>query len=129
MSNNFGVSKYKQASVTTASRGQLLIMLYETAIRNLKHASEAIRTENIELKGQCIIKVHDILNELVNTLNFEVESSIPQDLERLYNYMLEQLVKANIENSTEILTFIQNMLEDLLASWKVAVEQVNKGQV
>jgi flagellar protein FliS len=124
----YGANLYKQTSVTTANRGQLLLMLYEGAINNVKKASLAIDKKDIALKGQAIGKAHDIINELLNTLDFEVGGEIARDLERLYNFMTEQLVKANMESSKESLQTVQRLMETLLEGWKVAVEQVNKGQ-
>lgn len=128
MSLKSGAHLYKQTSVTTANRGQLLLMLYEGAINNVKKATLAIDKKDIPLKGQMIGKAHDIINELLNTLNFEVGGEIARDLERLYNFMTEQLIKANMENSKESLESVQRLLETLLDGWKMAVEQVNKGQ-
>lgn len=127
MSNPYGANQYKQMAVKTASRGQLLIMLYEAAIQNVKKAAIAIDQRQIGAKGMAIGKAHDIINELMNTLNFEVGGNIARDLERLYNFMAEQLVKANAENSKEALASVQKLLETLLDGWRVAIEQVNKG--
>jgi flagellar secretion chaperone FliS len=129
MSGNFGANQYKQMSITTASKGQLLIMLYEAAIRNVKKATIAIEQKSPEAKGVGIAKAHDIINELLNTLNFEVGGNIARDLERLYTFMTEQLVKANIENSKEPLNTVQKLLETLLSAWREAVDQVSKGTV
>ena len=123
----YGAKQYKQTAITTANRGQVLLMLYEAAIQNVKKASECLDRKDIAGKGQAIIKTHDIVNELLNSLNFEVGGNIARDLERLYNYMSEQLVKANMNNSKETLQTIQKLLETLLEGWRGAVEQVNKG--
>lgn len=122
-----GANQYKQMSIKTANRGQLLIMLYEAAIQNIKKAQFCLDKKDIAGKGTAIGKAHDIINELLNTLDFEVGGKIAEDLERLYNFMTEQLVQANIENSKECLKSVQKLLETLLDGWKVAVEQVNKG--
>lgn len=127
MAINHGANQYKTMSVKTANRGQLLIMLYEAAIQNVKKATIAIDKKNLAVKGQTIAKAHDIINELLNTLDFEVGGDIARDLERLYNYMTEQLVKANIETSKEPLLTVQKLLETLLTAWREAVDQVNKG--
>jgi flagellar protein FliS len=126
MAGNFGANQYKQMAIKTANRGQLLIMLYEAAIQNVKKASLALDKKDIPTKGTCIGKAHDIINELLNTLDFEVGGNIARDLERLYNFMTEQLVKANFENSKEALISVQKLLETLLSAWKVAIDQVNK---
>ena len=51
---------------------------------------------------------------------------IAQDLERLYNFMAEQLVKANMHNSKEALQSVQKLLETLHGAWKEAVAQAQK---
>lgn len=126
MSNPYGANHYKEMSIKTAGRGQLLIMLYEGAIKNVKKAADAIDKKDIQAKGIAIGKAHDIVNELVNTLNFEVGGNIARDLERLYNYIIEQLVKANFENSKERLAEAQKIMETLLSGWKEALDQLNK---
>ncbi len=125
--NKLGANQYKQMSVKTANRGQVLIMLYEGAIQHLKRAIAAMEKKDLAAKGVSIGKAHDIINELVNTLDFEVGGQVAIDLERLYNFITEQLIKANIENSTGPLITAQKLLETLLSGWKTAVEQVNKG--
>ncbi|HCM41095.1 MAG: flagellar export chaperone FliS [Bdellovibrionales bacterium GWA1_52_35] len=126
MAGPYGANQYKQTSIMTASKGQILLMLYEAAIRNVKKASLAIEKNDMVTKGTSIGKAHDILNELVNTLDFEVGGNIAQELERLYSFMIETLIKANIENSKDKLANIQHLLETLLEGWRGAVMQVNK---
>ena len=127
MVGNQGANQYKQMAIKTANRGQLLIMLYEAAIQNVKKATTATENKEYSKKGAAIGKAHDIINELLNTLDFEVGGNIARDLERLYNFMIEQLVKANVENSTEKLKSVQKLLETLLGAWREAINQVNKG--
>lgn len=126
---NYGANSYKQMSVKTANRGQILIMLYEAAIQNVKKASAAVDKNDRSAKGIHIGKVHDIVNELVNTLDFEVGGAIATDLERLYNFMAEQLIKANMDNSKAPLLTVQKLLETLLQGWRVAVADAQKQNV
>src|SRR4051812_14096757 len=114
----YGANQYKQMSVTTANRGQLLIMLYEAAIQNVKKAAVAMDRKDIPAKGLAIGKAHDIINELANTLDFEVGGDIARNLERLYNYITELLVKANLENDKNHLETVQKLMETLLSGWK-----------
>lgn len=128
MSIKYGANAYKQTSITTANRGQILIMLYEAAISNVKKASIALERKDLNVKGLAIGKAHDIINELQNTLNFDIGGDVARNLERLYNFMTEQLVKSNLENTKEPLLAVQKLLETLLDGWRGAVEQVNRGQ-
>jgi flagellar protein FliS len=98
-------------------------MLYEAAIQNIKKAQACIDKGDIAGKGQAITKTHDIVNELATTLNFEVGGDVARDLERLYNFMAGQLVKANMESSKEALESVRKMLQTLLDGWRIAVTQ------
>lgn len=120
-------NQYKATQVKTATPGQILILLYEAAIQNIKKAIECIEKKDIGGKGIYIGKTHDIVNELTNSLNFEIGGDVARNLERLYNFTTEQLVKANLESSKEILLSVQQNLETLLVGWRGAVEQVQKG--
>ncbi len=126
MSNNGNINQYKQTSILTANRGQVLLMLYEAAIQNLKKAMLALDKKDLPAKGMAIGKVHDIINELSNTLDFNAGGEIAQNLERLYHFMIEQLTKANVENAKAPLEQVEKILTDLLGAWKVAVEEFNK---
>jgi flagellar protein FliS len=128
MAGNYGANQYKQTSIKTANRGQILIMLYEAAIKNVKKASDCLDRKDLAGKGQAIVKAHDIINELTNTLDFDVGGQIAKDLERLYLFMTDQLIKANLENKKEPLQQVQRLMETLLEGWRVAVDQVNRGQ-
>jgi flagellar secretion chaperone FliS len=126
MAGGYGANQYKQTAVTTAGKGQILLMLYEAAIRNCKKAVECMEKKDFAGKGNAIGKVHDIVNELTTSLDHKVAGNIAGDLERLYNFMVEQLVKANMENAKEPVLQVQKLLETLLEGWKGAVEQFNK---
>ncbi|MGE0616125.1 MAG: flagellar export chaperone FliS [Bacteriovoracia bacterium] len=123
----YGANQYKRTAVKTATPGQILIMLYEAAIRHLRRAVACIEANDLNGKGVAIGKSHDILNELNNSLNFEVGGEVAKQLEGLYNYCIGQLLKANVENQKEPLISVIKVMENLLEGWRGAVEQVNKG--
>lgn len=110
----------------TASPERVLIMLYEAAIRHTKKAMEAIDQKNLTEKGASIGKVHDIINELNSSLDHKIGGDIAKDLERLYNFMVTQLLQANLENSKAPLQTVLSNLETLLEGWKVAVAKFQK---
>jgi len=122
----YGAKSYKNMQITSASPTQILILLYEGAITNVKKAALAIDNKNIAEKGKYIGKAHDIINELSVSLNHEVGGDIAKELERLYNFMVTQLLKANMENSKEPLISVQKNLEILLDGWRGAVTQFQK---
>ncbi|NDG84053.1 MAG: flagellar export chaperone FliS [Proteobacteria bacterium] len=122
------LNAYKQTSVTTASREQVLIMLYEAAIKHLKKASECCQTKDLAAKGVAVGKAHDIINELSNTLDFKVGGDIAKNLERLYAFMVEQIVQGNLHNDPAKFDTARKLLENLLEGWKGAIEQLKQAK-
>ncbi len=125
MSNNYGFNKYKQTSVTTASKGQVLLMLYEGAIKFTKLALEALKMKDIAKKGEYVLRVHDIVNELSLSLNHEVGGQISKELERLYMFIVDQLTEGNIKNDPKNFENALKILETLHEGWQGAVKQVS----
>ncbi|MGZ3691729.1 MAG: flagellar export chaperone FliS [Pseudobdellovibrio sp.] len=119
-------NKYKQASVLSASKEQILLMLYEAAIRFTKLAVQAIEEKRIADKGQNIIRAFDIVVELQATLDHKVGGELAVQLEQLYVYMQEQYTKANIKNDVEPLKSNLKVLENLYEGWKGAIEKMKK---
>lgn len=122
-----GSKAYKNTAVATASREQILVMLYEAAIRHVKKASVSIQQNKIKEKCESIGKAHDIVNELVSSLDHKVGGALAADLERLYNFIIEQLVMANLENSISRLQSCEKVLGTLLEGWKGALEKIKSG--
>ena len=75
---SYGLGAYKKTSVQTASKEQILLMLYQAAIKNCKKAIEGIETNNIKMKGEHIGKLQDIVIELNNSLDFEIGGDLSQ---------------------------------------------------
>ena len=63
---SYGLGAYKKTSVQTASKEQILLMLYQAAIKNCKKSIEAIEQKNVQKKGEFIGKLQDIVIELNN---------------------------------------------------------------
>lgn len=124
MSNPY--NKYKQTSVLSASREQILLMLYEAAIKFTKLAIQAAEQKKIAERGQNIIRAFDIIVELQATLDHKVGGELAQQLESLYLYMMDQYTKANITGDPEPLRSCVKVLENLYAGWKQAVDQLKK---
>lgn len=120
------LNAYRQTAVTTASREQVLIMLYEGAIKFLKKASECTEAKDYAGKGAAVGKAHDIINELSNSLDFNVGGEIAKNLERLYAFMIEQIIQGNMNNDPSKFDQARKLLENLLEGWKGAIEQVKQ---
>ncbi|WLR57829.1 flagellar export chaperone FliS [Guptibacillus hwajinpoensis] len=113
---------YQQNAVTTSSPQELTLMLYNGCIKFIRLAAMAMEKKNIEAKNTNIIKAQNILQELRSSLNMEIELSA--SLDPLYEYMISELVSANIANDLDKLKEIEGLAEDFRNTWKEAMEQM-----
>lgn len=125
---SFGANAYKKTSVQTASREQILLMLYQAAIKNCKKAIEYVEQGDVAKKGEYIGKMQDIVIELNNSLDLEVGGDLAVELSSLYDYLLYSSTQANIKIDKEPLEACLDVLTTLYDGWKDAVKQVKHEQ-
>ena len=112
------IGAYQDAAVATQSKGRLIVMLYEGAIKFLKLAIQELQAENYAAKGQYINRAQDIINELNAVLDMEAGGEISENLRRLYVFMGRHLTQANTDRNPQMIQEVINMLEELNQSWK-----------
>lgn len=126
--SNAAHKKYKTTSIQSASREKILLMLYEGAIKFVKLAIQGIEKKSVKDKCENIGRAYDIVLELNNTLDHKVGGEVSARLEQLYQYMIEQMIKANIESKPEVsiesLKTVQNLLETLHEGWVQAIQKL-----
>ena len=113
-----GIKSYQDNAVTTQSRGRLVVLLYEGAIKFMKLAVREIEANNYEAKGRYINKAQDIINELNAVLDMDAGGAIASNLRRLYLYMNKRLCEANIKRDPQIIREVIGLMEELNQSWK-----------
>ena len=116
-----GISTYQESSISTQSKGRLIVMLYDGAIRFLKLAIMEMEKNNYEAKGRYINKALDIINELNVVLDMNTGGEIAGNLRQLYNFMSNRLSEANIKCDTELVRDVIKLLEELNSGWKAIV--------
>lgn len=116
---------YKKNAVTTASPGELTLMLYDGCITNIRKAKHGIQDKNLAIKSEGIVKAQAILRELQITLRPDIEVS--QSMNLLYDYMNQRLNEANLANDIEILEEVEGFATEFRDTWKQAI-QMNRAQ-
>ena len=124
--NNNPFQKYKKTSVESASREKLLLMMYEGAIKYVKKAMLAIDKKDIAERGLNIGCAFDVIMELNNTLDHGIGGEVAKNLEQLYLFMTDELVKANIKADKQKLQNVLKILETLYDGWSQAIEKLKK---
>ncbi len=120
------LNQYQNNQVSTASPEQILIMLYDGAIRFANQAAEAIAERDVEKRNLYINKTMAIISEFNATLDHEIGGEIAANLADLYDFMLRELTRANLKNDAQILGPVLNILTDLREAWVQAAEIVKK---
>jgi len=120
----YALNSYAQAKVAAVDNPvDLIIMLYDGAIEYINKAATGIKIKNLQIKLKYIRRTLAIITELDRCLNFEAGGEIAINLHNLYNYMMRELVLANIHYDADKLMHISGLLTNLRKGW---VEVRNK---
>lgn len=109
-------AQYNNSKVLTASPAELTLMLYEGAIKFCNIATMAMEQKDVQKAHTNIVKVQKIIDYLRQTL--DMRQPVAQDFERIYVYLSQRLVEANIKKDTEILREIGEHLHAVSDTWR-----------
>lgn len=104
---------YKQTQVGTVGQGEIVVMLYDGALRFLAQAREKIVAKDFAVKGVLISRVLDIVNELDSSLNMEAGGELSQNLHNLYFLCTTRLLQANMKLDLAMLDSVVDILTGL----------------
>jgi flagellar protein FliS len=113
-----GVGAYQDAAMTTQSKGRLIVLLYEGAIKFMKLAVQDLEANNYEAKGRYINRAQDIINELNAVLDTDTGGEIAANLRRLYCFMSNRLSEANVSRDPQKIREVITLMEELNQGWK-----------
>jgi flagellar protein FliS len=114
-------AQYNNSKIMTASPAELTLMLYEGAIKFVNIAIVGIENEDNKKKCENIVKADRIIEEFQLTLNDKYEVS--KDFNKVYTYIRQRLLEANISSDKEILEEVLKHLRTMRDTWKQVMEQ------
>jgi len=119
--------QYEQTQVVTSSGVQLIVLLYDAAIQSIELARRAIQSGDVKGKARFLGRAIAVVGELNNVLDYEKGGDIARSLNRLYDYMLMELVAANARSNEELLTGPHRCLSTLREAWReIAAQQQDR---
>lgn len=121
-------NQYLANTVNSASPEQLMLMLYDGAIRFVSLGIQAIENGLIDKRAYYINKTSAIVSEFAATLDHNQDAKLAEDLDALYGYMLRRMLEANLKNDTAPLIEVKKLLSDLRATWAQAIT-INKQEL
>lgn len=110
-------AQYQKIQVETADQGKLLLMLYAGALRFLGSAKKSLGEGDLESVNHSLLRVQDIVTELMSALNLEA-GEVAGGLLQLYDYIHYLLVQGNVKKEVQFLDQAEALLLELQDSWK-----------
>lgn len=114
-------AQYSNNKVMTASPAELTLMLYDGAIKFCNLAESGIENKDIQKAHTNIVKVQKIIDYLRQTLDMRYE--VAQDFERIYVYLSQRLLEANLKKDIDILKEVNEHLHSVRDTWKEVMRQ------
>jgi flagellar protein FliS len=108
---------YKQQSILTAPRGQLVVMLYDGCLRFLGQAAHAMRAGEVGEAGMRLSRAEAIVDELLSTLDLERGGVIASRLQGIYVWSTRKLMEARLEQDPAAIETVAELLGELRESW------------
>ena len=81
-----GTALYEETAISTQSKGRLVVMLYDGAVKFLSQAIKALQVGDLEAKNRNIGRARDIIFELNTVLDLDAGREVAQNLRKLYNF-------------------------------------------
>lgn len=113
---------YQAQSILTASPGQLVLMLYDGALKFLMLAREGFNQpesnpRRFEMINTNLLKAQDIIAELQAALNRDAGGDLALTLDRLYDYYSRRLFEANMKKQSEPVIEVERFIRELRNAW------------
>ena len=118
MALNHALSTYQKTAVETADPLQLIIMCYDAAIRDLEEARDMHERRDMDAAYRKIRHAQDIVTELLVGLDYERGGDIARNLNRLYNFILRQLIGINSREDAAVYGHLIKILRELRSAWE-----------
>lgn len=118
---------YRRVATNTASPGQLVLMLYEGAIRFLEQAQAGFQLEDpVEFNTTIntnILRAQDIIRELDFSLDVEKGGELANQLRRLYDYFDRLLLESNLRKDPAGIKEVVSRITVLKDAWAQMLTQ------
>jgi len=112
-----GSAAYLENRILSADPIELIAILYEHALRFTAEARESLAKRDIATRSARISRVIAIIGELDGSLNHDAGGAISANLARLYQYMRDRLVFANLKQEDAPLAEVERLLTTLAEAW------------
>jgi len=122
--------QYRATKVETAGSVDLVVMLYQGAVRFIRAGLQGIEQQDPTAANTNFQRAQDIIAELMGSLNYEDGGDIAKQLASLYEYSYRRLVEANVKKDPRPAREVIGILRDLGTAWQqIAAQQRQNSSV
>lgn len=121
--------QYQATQIQTAGTGDLVLLLYDGAIRFLNRALIALDEGRIPAASADIIRGQEIVLELMAGLDFERGGDLAGNLRNLYEFCYHTLVQASLRKDAERIRTVTRLLSRVRDAWRAVVRGDAAGAV
>src|SRR4051812_44156355 len=120
--------QYRATKGETAGSVDLVVMLYQGAVRFIRVGIEAMEREDPKAAHQNLVRAQDIVVELLGSLNREAGGQVAEQLASVYDYCFRRLVTANVKKDPAPAREVIGILRDLGTAWQEIAAQQRQAQ-
>ena len=114
-------AQYNNSKILTASPAELTLLLYEGAIKFGNIAVAKIEAGDIQAAHNNIVRFEKIIDYFRETL--DMKYAVAEDFERVYVYLSQRLVQANLKKDKEIMEEVLTHLRSMRDNWKEVMKK------
>lgn len=118
---NFKLSAYQSVSahgnVAAADPHRLVLMLMDGVMERLAKARGCMEHGETANKAKLLHSCVTLLTDLRGSLNIHQGGALARNLSELYEYMMRQLLRANLENNLEYVKEVASLLGEVRSAW------------
>ena len=122
-----GADAYRRVEAESRSPIELVVMLYDGALRFVADARDAHQGQDLIRRARAVSRAMAIVAELQNTLNVRDGGAIAVELDRLYTYISSRLVAVNATGDAAALDEVTKLLLPLRDAWAQITPGTPKG--
>ena len=125
-----GINAYRKGNlkqdIASADPHKLTLMLLQGALDRIAYAKGAMERKELIVKAEYISKASAIIIHLRDTLDVEVGGEVAENLFALYNYMVERLGDAHVNNDLKMLDEVSSLITPIRDAWVQIPEEAKQ---
>jgi len=110
--------QYKRTSISTMTKGELLLLLFDEVIKKLNYSKILMENSDFDQANANLVKCRKIFNHLIVSLDDKYELS--RELGEMYMFFNKEIIKASATKNTKNIDDILPMIKDLRNTWEEA---------